>query len=450
MSESTKKSEARQLMRLALPLMAAQLAQMGMGVVDTVMAGRFSSIDLAGVALGNAILWPCMFAMMGVLQAVTPTVAQLNGANKQSEIGELIRQALWIALVTSVIIILIIRNAEPFYVLMNVAPEAVAITLPYLQYSAWGMPALMAYFVLRFLAEGLGFTKPAMFIAVSALLAKVPLNYIFMNGLFGMPALGGVGCGLATAIVMWIELFLITYVVTRRKFKHIAWHSKFSLPSWVRIRKLLIIGTPIGATIFFEVSMFTFVTILLGQISAQAVAAHSIAQSISGLSYMLPLALGIAASIRIGTHVGADQLVLARTTALVAMYSTFCVALVGIVFVLSVRHYIVGLYTTDPIVFEMTVTLMLFVTVYLLFDNSQATAIGALRGYKDTTVPMVFSLVGYWGLGLPLGACLGFGWILEPMGIYGFWLGLIAALFVVSLCAMGRLYWVSKNFMIRA
>ncbi|MFT7688394.1 MAG: MATE family multidrug resistance protein [Candidatus Azotimanducaceae bacterium] len=443
MTQSVNKSEARQLSRLALPLMATQLAQMGMGVVDTVMAGRYSSIDLAGVALGSAVFWPCILLMMGVLQVVTPTVAQLSGANKQNEVGEVIRQALWIALLAAIFMILVLVYSEPFYALMNISQDAIAITMPYLAYTAWGMPAIMVYFVLRFLAEGLGFTKPAMYIAIAALLLKIPLNYIFVNGLFGMPEMGGVGCGLATAIVMWLELFLIVYVVTRAKFNNIAWQEKFSKPDSQKIFGLIKVGLPIGATMFFEAGMFTSVTVLLGQIGTNLVAAHSIALNITGLTYMLPLSLGIAASIRIGNHVGANQFSMARKTAQVAMTLSLTVAVISIAFMLLTRHFIVGLYTSDPVVFEIAVTLLLFAALYQLFDASQATAIGALRGYKDTAVPMYFTLIGYWLFGLPLAASLGFGWVFEPMGIYGFWVGLILALFAVSLCAVARLYWLS-------
>ncbi len=435
----------KNLLNLALPLMGAQMAQMGMGVVDTVMAGRFGTVDLAGIALGGAVMWPCMMLMMGFLQAVTPTVAQLNGSGRQDLVGEVIRQALWIALVASILIVIALNNAAPYYRLMSVDEAAVAVSIPYLQAAAWGIPAVMGYFVLRFLAEGLGFTKPAMYIAATALLLKVPLNYIFMNGLFGLPKLGGVGCGYATAIVMWLELVIIIFVVTGSRFERVGWHRKFSLPDWSRIRRLLVIGLPIGATLFFEIGMFTFITILVGRFGSDTVSSHTIAMNLGGITFMIPLALGIAASIRIGFNVGAERLDFARETARVAMMCTLTVAGVAIVLVVNIRHWIASLYTTDPNVLELATTLMLFVAVFQVFDNCQATAIGALRGYKDTRMPMIFTLAGYWLFGLPLSACLGFGWLGEPMGIYGFWIGLILALFAVSVCAVGRLYWISNN-----
>ena len=443
--EVDKGSELFPLLRLALPLMGTQLAQMGMGVVDTIMAGRFGYVDLAGVALGGAVMWPCTMLMMGILQAVTPTVAQLKGANREDEFGEVVRQALWMVVVAGGLIILVLHNAAPFYRLMNVDEAAVAIALPYIELTAWGVPGMLGYFVLRFLAEGLGFTKPAMFIASTILIIKIPLNYIFINGLFGLPTMGGVGCGLATAIVMWLEFILIIFVVTRSRFDHIGWHRHFALPSWHIIKNLLHVGLPIGATLFFEIGLFTTVTVLLGQIGADAVASHTIAMNVGGITFMFPLALGIAASIRIGFNVGAERYDIARKIARVAMLSTWVVAFISIVVVVSMRFHIASLYTNDTAVYELAATLMLFVAVFQLFDNSQSTAIGALRGYKDTRIPMIITLVGYWLFGLPLAASLGFGWFGETYGIFGFWVGLILSLFAVSICAMGRLYWISNN-----
>ena len=144
--------------------MGAQLAQMGMGVADTIMAGRYGSEDLAGIALGSSILWPSMILFMGVIQAVTPTVSQLNGSRSYSEIGEVIRQGIWMSLVAGIAIVMILNNVQPVYELMKVDPVAVAIAVPYLQMASYGLPALMLFFCLRFLSDGMGYTRPALII----------------------------------------------------------------------------------------------------------------------------------------------------------------------------------------------------------------------------------------------------------------------------------------------
>lgn len=439
------RAETGTLLHLAWPLLAAQLAQMSMGVVDTVMSGRVSSDDLAGVALGGSVMWPLMMLIMGVLQAVTPSVSQLNGANRHSEIGEVIRQALYMAAIGSIVIVLVLTNVAPLYTLMEVDPDAVDISVSYLKMTAWGMPAVMGYFVLRFLCEGMGYTRPAMLIAVSALLLKIPLNLVFIHGYFGIPAMGGVGCGVATAIVMWFEFFIICYIAAGKRFDIVGWHSQWSGPNLAKILNLLKIGAPIGATMFFEMGMFSAVTILLGRYGSEVVAAHTIAMNLGGLTFMFPLALGMATTIRVGFNVGSGNLDGARLTIRVAMLVTVVAAVFLAIFVVAFRARVAGLYTSEIQVLALATSLMAFVAVYQLFDNIQATVLGALRGYKDTQVPMIITLVGYWVIGVPLGCALGFGWLSEPMGVYGFWVAMVVSLATVAIGVCCRLWWLSRN-----
>lgn len=440
-----RESEFSHLLRLGLPLMGAQLAQMGMGVLDTVMAGRLSAADLAGIALGGSVLWPVMLLFMGVLQAVTPTVSQFNGARRYGEIGEVIRQALWMAMFAAFIVCLVITNAAPFYRFMDVDPVAIDVSVPYLQATAWGIPGLMMYFVLRFLAEGMGFTRPGLYIAVTALLIKIPLNFIFMYGYLGAPALGGVGCGVATAIVMWFEFLFILTVVLQPRFDSVAWRNKFSWPQYRHILPLVKIGAPIGATIFLEMGMFSLTTILLGRLGAEIVASHTIAANLGGITYMLPLALGMAATIRVGFNIGTKELALARKTSGVAMKASLAVAIIAGILIILLREQIASLYSNDPEVIALASGLMIFVAVYQIFDDTQATALGVLRGYKDTQAPMWITLFGYWVIGLPVGYTLGFGLLGDPMGIYGFWIGLLAGLAIVSGLINLRLWFTSRD-----
>jgi MATE family multidrug resistance protein len=425
--------------------MGAQLAQMGMGVADTIMAGRYSSADLAGVALGSSILWPSMMLVFGVIAAITPTVSQLNGARAYSQIGAVIRQGIWLAIGGGLIVVLIINNIAPIYRLMNVDPVAVAIAVPYLKMCSFGMPALMCFFCLRFLADGIGYTRAALIIAVSALIIKIPLNYILIYGKFGLPELGGVGCGIAQAIVMWLQLILVIMVVTRKRFAHTQWLSKFSWPDWKIIRSLLVIGIPIGTTIFAEMGLFSFTTLMLGQFGATFVASHNIAMSLNAIFFMPPMALGMAATIRIGFRVGSGEIHGARTTALIAFLATSLLAIVGAILIFGFKETLVSAFTTEPAVLSLAVTLLVFVVFFLYFDAAQAVCVGALRGYKDTKVPMYLALFSYWGVGLPTQIIFGFGYIGEPMGIYGFWLGLATGVGTASALLGFRLWYVSGN-----
>jgi len=437
--------EIRRLFHIALPLMGAQLAQMGMGVSDAIMAGQYNSADLAGVALGGSLLWPVMLLIMGLIQAVTPTVAQLNGRKDYKEIGEVIRQGLWMALIGGLTGVLILNNIGPVYALLDVDPVATAISIPYLAMASLGFPALMCFFCLRFLADGMGFTRPAMFIAIAALCLKIPLNYVLIYGKFGLPEMGGVGCGLANGIINWFQLFMMVLVVSQKRFNLTGWRQKFSAPDWRRIKPLLIIGLPIGASIFAEVGLFSFTTLLLGSFGAETVAAHNIAMNLNGVLFMPAMALGMAATIRIGFRVGAKEVSEARTTAALAIATTILVALLGSVFIYFFRFEVTALYTQDTTVASQASVLLLFVVFFLIFDAVQSTSSGALRGYKDTRAPMWIAFFSFWGIGLPIECILGFGWIGEPMGVYGFWIGLAIGVGTAAFLLSFRLWQTSNN-----
>ena len=437
--------EIRRLFHIALPLMGAQLAQMGMGVSDAIMAGQYHSVDLAGVALGGSLLWPVMLLMMGLIQAVTPTIAQLNGGRDYSEIGEVVRQGLWLALFGGLLGVLILNNIGPVYELVGVDPAASAISIPYLAMASLGFPALMCFFCLRFLADGMGITRPAMFIAITALCLKIPLNYVLIYGKFGLPEMGGAGCGLANAMINWFQLAMIILVVSRKRFDMTGWRQRFTLPDWRRIKPLLIIGLPIGASIFAEVGLFSFTTLLLGRLGADTVSAHNIAMNLNGILFMPAMALGMAATIRIGFRVGATEVVEARTTAVLALVTTVIIAFSGSLFVYFFRFDLVSLYTKDTAVASQAANLLLFVTFFLVLDAIQSTASGALRGYKDTRVPMLIAIFSFWGVGLPMECILGFGLIGEPMGVYGFWIGLAMGVGTAAVLISIRLWQTSSH-----
>lgn len=425
--------------------MFAQLAQMGMGVVDAVMAGNYSSTDLAGVALGGSVFWPVMMLMMGLLQALTPTISQLHGAGRVTEIGEVVRQGIWLALLGGLTAAFLLNHIGIVYAWLSVAEDPAAISIPYLKMCSYGVPALMVFFSLRFLADGTGFTKPALYISVSALLLKIPLNYSLIYGEFGLPEMGGVGCGLAQAIIMWWQLAMITLVVTRKRFHATQWMSHFTLPSWLHIKPLLVIGIPIGATIFAEMGLFSLTTLLLGRFGSEVVSSHNIAMNLNGVLFMPALALGMAATIRIGFRVGAGEVMGARSSAFIAMISTLGVAFMGCLLIYLFRTEMVSMYTQEQEVVNLSATLLLFVVFFLMFDAAQATAAGALRGYKDTRAPMWMAIFSYWGVGLPVQCVLGFGWLGDPMGVYGFWIGLAAGVGTAAILLSTRLWMTSKN-----
>lgn len=438
--------ELGQLARLSVPLVITQLAQMGMSVTDTVMAGRVSAVELAGVALGTVVFWPLMLLVSGTCMAITPTVSQLNGAGRGDEAGEVVRQALWIGLVGGLVLVMIYRNLGPLYAFIGVDPLAIPVTEAYLRAMSWGVVPVLGYFCMRYLCEGLGWTLPAMLISTSALALKIPLNYWFIYGGLGVPALGGEGCGWSSAIVLTYQLMVMTLVVRFSRVRMAGLFQRFSAPDWSAIKRLVLLGAPIGLSTFFEFSVFSTMTLLIGRLGVDTVAAHQIASNVGGLTFMIPMALGMAASIRVGYNVGAGDLAAARRSGWVAIGSSLVFAMAAAAVLVLGNEFIAGLYTNEASVLALASQLMILVAVYQPFDDVQVTAIGALRGYKDTRTPFFVAVCAYWLVGFPVSWTLGFGYFeAVDLGVYGYWIGLIVGLAVAATALVGRYWYLSRQ-----
>ena len=338
-------------------------------------------------------------------------------------------------------------NAAPLYALAGVDPEAADIAATYLRAVAWGIPPVVFYVALRHVCEGLGHTRPPMLIAASILPLNATLNYILIYGKFGFPELGGVGCGIATAVVFWVELLLMMIVIRLPFFRNTRFFEKFEWPQLRSILNIGRIGAPIGFTMFLEMAVFSVIALLIAGIGVNEVAGHTIAGNLNWLTYVIPMSLGAAASIRVGFHVGARNLDAARSTAATVYKFSIGYALTVSVLLVVFRYTLISVYTTDEAVIEIAAVLLLFIAVYQLVDDSQAVTIGALRGYKDTSVPMLFSLVGYWFVALPLGHALSTETIAPGLapGVYGYWAGMTIGLSIVAVCVGIRLWFLSRN-----
>ena len=269
------RQELSQLVRLALPIILTQLSQMGMGVADTVMAGRLSAADLAGVALGGNLFWPAMLFITGLIMSITPSVSQLHGRGQGERAGEVVRQALWIALVGGGALIVLLRNAEPILRAIEVDPLAIPIAGAYLRALSWGVLPMLGFFAMRYLCDSMSWTLPAMVVALSGLALKVPLNALFIYGGLGMPGLGGAGCGYASAIVMTGQMLAMAGIVAFSRMRSAGLFNRFSWPDFREIGRLFRLGAPIGASHFLEISMFSAVTLLIGRLGVDVVAAQS-------------------------------------------------------------------------------------------------------------------------------------------------------------------------------
>jgi MATE family multidrug resistance protein len=425
------------LLKLATPIIIAQLANTAMGFVDTVMAGRVSPQDLAAVALGNSIWVPVFLLMTGILLATTPKVAQRFGAGTHNEIGPLVRQALWLALAVGIAAAIVLWNAEIVLSLMNVDPALIKPAMGYLRAVACGFPAVALYHVLRCFSDGLGHTRPSMIIGLCGLALNIPLNYIFIYGKLGLPAMGGVGCGWATGLVMvFMFLAMLWWVKWAPFYQPSKIFNHFEWPQWPVLKRLLSVGLPIGIAVFAEASIFSVIALLIGGLGATVVAGHQIALNFSSMVFMIPYSLGMAATVRVGQALGRDEPREARFAAGVSMAAALGYACLSASLMLLLREEIAQIYTPDTTVIAVATTLLVYSALFQFSDAIQVTAAGALRGYQDTRVTMILTLFAYWGIGLPVGYALGLtDWFGQPSGPSGLWQGLVVGL----TCAGGML-----------
>ncbi|SDI19229.1 MATE family efflux transporter [Pseudomonas panipatensis] len=424
-------SELKELLSLAAPIMIAQLATTAMGFVDAVMAGRVGPRDLAAVALGNSIWIPVFLLMTGTLLATTAKVAQRFGAGDQPGTGPLVRQALWLALLVGPLAAAVLWFlAEPVLRAMKVEAALIEPSRFYLRGIACGLPAVALYHVLRCFSDGLGRTRPSMVLGLCGLLLNIPLNYVLIYGHLGFPALGGPGCGWATASVMWFMLLgMLGWVNGAAVYRPSALFSQWELPDPAVIRRLVSVGLPIGIAVFAESSIFSVIALLIGELGEKVVAGHQVALNFSAMAFMIPYALAMAVTVRVGQALGAGAPRDARFSAGTGMAAALAYACVSATAMLLLREQIAALYTRDPQVLVLAASLLVFSALFQFSDALQVTAAGALRGYQDTRAVMLITLFAYWGIGLPVGYSLGLAhWLQEPSGPRGLWQGLIVGL----------------------
>lgn len=413
---------------------------MGNSVADTIMTGRYDATHLAGVAVGTALLWPVVTLINGTLRALTPIVAQMHGGGRHAEIGEIVRQAVWLTVALAGMAIVVLAFAEEIFLGFGIETAVAAIGGAYLDWIAVGFVASATYVMLLNTSNALGHTRVAMAIAGIAFFIKLVLSYGFIYGNLGLPEHGGPGAAMASAIASWLQLGMMAIVTRRDWFLETGFYARWSAPSGAALRRLLALGIPIGALRSLESGFFAAISISLAQIGAWAVAAHQIATNISGLLFMAALALGNAASVAVGHHVGAGRLEHARVAAHAVLLIAVLYSAAAAMLLAPLRETWVGLYTTDPIVADLAGNLLWFVLAYLFVDNVQAVALGALRGFKDTRVPVFIALGGFWLVGFPTAWLFGSGQFGFPdLGPYGYWLGLCVALTCVAAVATVRL-----------
>lgn len=437
------RKEAGMTLKIGLPVIIAQLLQMSMNFVDTVMAGNLSAHDLAAVAVGGAVFIPFMMLAAGILMALTPIVAQLVGGRNFHEIGVNVRQGLWLSLMLAIPTFFLIRNLEFVMHFLDVTPSIIPLAQGYLDAISWGVFGVCGYMALRFFNEGMSVTRPAMYFAGLGVIVNISANYVFMYGKLGFPELGAVGCGYASALVGYVMLFgMLAFTMTHQPYERFDIFSSVRKPEWDYLKEILQVGIPIGLSSTMEVTMFALVSLLMGSLSAVAVAGHQVAINFSAMTFMVPFGLSTAITTRVGNAIGKGSMAEAQRRGYVGIsLATVFMSITAVIMYLF-PELITSMYTQDAEVQSVAVSLLYMAAIFQISDGLQVSGYGALRGLKDTSVPMVVNFIAYWLVGLPLGYYLG---IVQEIGPQGLWMGLIAGLTIAAILHNVRFWWKTKE-----
>jgi len=393
--------EFRATFRLALPMIVAQLALFGQLVIEAVLAGHLSGRTLAAVALGASISFLANILCSGFMLAVPPTVAQLDGAGRRGEVAAVFRQGLLLALGAGVPLGLATFWGGPWLVAAIGTPDELTRDVTgFLHRSALGLPAVAMFFACRGTSEGLSLPRPTVVISAASLVLLLPLGYGLMYGAFGLAGQGAAGAGLAGSIVCWLEAAaFLAWLRLGRRYRGIGWgHGSFR-PDWPLLWSMLRIGLPMAFSLLMESALFSFAGLAIGRFGEVQVASHQIALNVAGVTFMVPLGIAYAMTVRIGRAVGAGDQPGVRRAGLVGFGLALCAQGLSSAVIFSSRFSIARLYTIDPAVVEGAAALLLLAGVFQFADGLQVAANGALRGLKDARVPIGRGLAapGMWG-----------------------------------------------------
>ena len=434
--------EARELIKLALPLIANNLAIMGMSMTDTVMAGRISATDLGAIGVGSGF-WNIVFILgLGILLALSPIVAQRYVSEGPESVGQYTQQSFWLGLGLAISFFVVLQFSDVIVRAFYLAPELMPLTAGYLKAIAWGFPAIYGFLTLRFTSEGIGKTVPIMWIALNSLVLNAVFNYIFMFGKLGFPAMGAVGCGWASALAMWCQFFIMLLYVRRSPaYQPLMIFKKFRLPNLGLQKELLNLGVPIGFTLLAEVGLFGATSILMGSLGIFEAAGHQVAINYAATMFMVPLGITAAITIRVGHALGRKQAVNARQAGLVGIVICGVFMAFSATMLIALRETVIGFYTQDPDVISVALSLLTVAAFFQISDGLQVGAMGALRGFKDTRTPLIISVFSYWIIGFPMAYVFGVKLRLGPEYV---WWALVAGLSAAALMLGYRFHRISR------
>lgn len=444
-------TDLRRLMPLAWPVFIGQIAVLSFATIDTLLLARYSNIDLAALSIGAAIYISVFVGLMGIVLAVSPIVGQLFGAGELEASGDQLHQALWTALGLALLGDLALLFPGPFLAISHVDPEVESRVRDYLLALAFALPPALLFMAYRGFNVAVSRPKVVMALQVGGLLAKIPLSNWLIFGGYGMPELGSLGCGAATAVVMWVQALAALLVLRKDPF-----YQRFGLhrgglhrPHWPKILKLLKLGIPMGAGIMIEVTGFTFMALFIARLGPTIVAGHELAVNLVAMMFMLPYAIGNAAGTLVAQRIGAGDLDDARGLG----WHGIVIGL-GLAFVLGAavffgRVQVLGLYTRDAALMAAALPLLLWVWLFHVSDAVQTVAAFVLRAHHIATAPMIIYTLALWGVGLGGGNWLAFGgeaWVPSLLrGASGFWFAATLGLLLAAIGLSALLAWAHRR-----
>jgi MATE family multidrug resistance protein len=441
-------AEVRATVVLAWPIVLTNIAQTAMPTTDVILIGRLGPEALAAAALGTNLFFAFLLFSIGVVTATAPMIARELGRNRHSarDIRRTFRQGLWLALAVSIPIWAVLWHAETLLLWLGQEPALAANAGLYMRALQWSLLPFLGYIVVRSLISAMERPMSALWVGLAAILLNALAGYALIYGSFGFPRLELVGAGIATTFSSTV-LFggLALYLLVDRRFRRYRFFGRFWRPDWPRLRDLWRLGLPIGMALAFEVTIFNVAALLMGLIGSASLAAYAIALQVASLSFMVPLGLNQAVTIRVGRAFGAGDIDGIERAGWTAYALGIAFMSLSAMTMLFAPHLLVGAFLdlSDPAnsaVIALAVSFLAYAGLFQVFDGAQTIGSGMLRGLHDTRVPMIFAAIGYWGVGLPLGVFLGFA---TPLAGAGIWIGLAAGLATVA--AMMTTRWVRRD-----
>jgi multidrug resistance protein, MATE family len=425
------RAELRAIVRQAAPMLVAQLASVGMMVIDTLLLGHYGAVDLAAIAVGGGLYISVVFALVGILQSLGPIAAHHIGAGARHKAVAALWQGLWLSQLLALIGGALLFWPDLLLAMSELEPAVESRVRDVLRVLALGVPAVLAYRTFASFANAIGRTRVLMVLGLGVLALHGLLAWALVGGRLWWPPLGAVGCAASTALLSGVSLCGALLYLTRRAALHdYGVVGNFTWPRWRAFGEFFRLGLPMGFSNFVEISSFTLIALFVAPLGAAVVAGHRIVANLSALIYMIPLAVAVATLARVGQAAGARDWARCRAAALAGSGLAVVVSTLagGLLFVIAAP--VLRLFTGDSAVLAVAAPLVLFVALFQLFDAAQTVFSYALRGLKVTIAPMLVHLLCFWGLGLGGGAWFAYR---AGMGVAGFWLATVVSSLAAAL-----------------